>query len=75
MKLVDLNSKPHGGKSHRDLIYCSSSAHFYPPHQDPTITNFFALEGSMDPLTVKFIGVINQMKNNEVYTEQKLWSI
>ena len=37
-------------------------------HQALKITNFFALKGYMYPLTVKFIRVINQTENNEVYT-------
>ena len=31
MQLVDLNSKPHGGKSLRNIIYCSIGSHLYPP--------------------------------------------
>ena len=69
MKLSELNSKPHGIQSLRDIIDCSIGACFY-PLPDQTIKNFFSLEGSMYPLTVKFIHVINQTENNEVYTVQ-----
>ena len=51
MHLTDLNSKPHGGKSIRNIIDHAIRSHYYPPPQGQNTTNFFAQIRFMDPPT------------------------
>ena len=54
------------------VIFNMLSASASTLQKEMNITKLFDLTGSMDSLTIKFICMINQTNNNEVYTVQNL---
>ena len=69
MQLADINSNPMEAKV-SEVLLTVLLVSAYTLHQSMNIINCVSFTGSMYPLAVKFIHVINQTENNEVYTVQ-----